>query len=293
MFSPCVFCPNDNSEPLYRVASDSVGKTLNAADYNDTQLIQSICDEELIISVQNTLTGDDVTLSMAEVNEEYVSLLKWHQVFLTESANYKKHLKNLITERLPYVQFVKSLQKNEPESIVLPTAVSCMLDNDDKISQLRSTVNMLRNEMMEHRNWSFNGSFEDLKNPPLLQFFLTHLLFGCHVHKVPEMRNEEVDKIVDVSCQFLIQNSRTDHQVKHQPKKDDVFLQTLQTPLSIHSRVRDRNLVNLSDVYIGSDYRKIIDIEKHVEQAVLRRMVETGGYCLPTLSKRGLIYGLL
>ena len=153
---------------------------------------------------------------------------------------------------------------------------------------------MLRNELMNHRDWSFNGNFEDFQNPPLLQFFLTHLLFGCHVHKVSEMRNEEVDKIVDVSCQFMIQNSRTDRQVKHKPKKDDVFLQTLQTPLSVglslavHSQVRDRNLVNnLSDVYIGSDYRKIVDIEKRVEQAVLHRMAETGGYCLPDFVKRG------
>ena len=99
---------------------------------------------------------------------------------------------------------------------------------------------------------------------------------------------------MDVSCQFLIQNSRTDRKVKHQPKKDDVFFQSLQTPLSIglplaiHSRVHDRNLVNnLSYVYIGSDYRKIIDIEKLVEPAVLRRMVETGGYCLPDSVEKG------
>ena len=50
--------------------------------------------------------------------------------------------------------------------------------------------------------------------------------------KVLEMRNDEMDIVVDISCQFLIQNSRTDRQVKHRPKKDDVFLQTLQTPLS-------------------------------------------------------------
>ena len=169
-----------------------------------------------------------------------------------------------------------------------------LLDNEDKISQLQSTANMLRNEMMEYRNWSFNGNFEDFKNPPLLQFFLTYLLFGRHVHRVSETRNEEVDKIVDLSCQLLIQNSRTDRQVKHKPKKDDVFLQTLQTPLSVglplavHARVRDRNLVNnLSDVYVGSDYRKIIDIEKRVEQAVLGRMIETGGYCLPDFVKKG------
>ena len=284
MFSPCEFCPKDNTEPLHRVESDSMGKTLieikqhtvndqvrtcvselvdvgdasalekwyhrtclrsakrttDTKDYSDIQLIRSLCDEELLISIQNTLTGDDVTLSMAEVNEEYVSLLKWHQVCLTESANYKKtHLKTLIAERLPNVQFVKSVRRYEPKSILLHTAVSkameirsSMLDNEGTISQLRSTSQMLRNELMNHRDCSFNGNFEDFQNPPLLQFFLTHLLFGCYVHKVSEMRKEEVDKIVDVSCQFMIQNSRTDRQVKHKPKKDDVFLQTLQTPLS-------------------------------------------------------------
>ena len=168
-----------------------------------------------------------------------------------------------------------------------------MLDND-KIFQLKSTVNMLRNEMMKHGDWSYTGSFENFKNPPLLQFFLTHLLLGRHVHKVSEMRNEEVDKIIDVSCQFLIQNSRTDRQVKHQPNQDDVFLQILQTPpsiglpLAIHSRLRVRNLVNnRSNVYIGSYYRKINDIEKRVEQVVLCRMVETGGYCLSDFVKKG------
>ena len=100
------------------------------------------------------------------VNEEYLSLLKWHQVCLTESE--KKHLKNLISERLPNVQFIKSVRKTEPESIVLPIAVSkameirsSLLDNEDKISQSQSTANMLRHEMMEFRDWSFNGNFED------------------------------------------------------------------------------------------------------------------------------------
>ena len=55
----------------------------------------------------------------------------------------------------------------------------------------------------------------------------------------------------------------------------------------MHSRVRDRNLVNnLSDVYIGRDDRKIVDIEKHIEQAVLGRTVEAEGNCLPNYVKK-------
>ena len=149
--------------------------------------------------------------------------------------------------------------------------------------------------MIQHRNWSFNGSFEEFQNPPLLQFFLSHLFFGRHVLKASGIRNEEVDKTVDVACQFLIQNSRSNRQVKHQPKKSfSGFLQTVQTPLLIglplviHSRVRDKSLINnLSEVYIGSDYKKILKLEKHVEQSVLQRMKETGGFCLPDFVKKG------
>ena len=59
-------------------------------------------------------------------------------------------------------------------------------------------------------------------------------------------------------------------------------------PLAIHSRVRDKNLVNnLSEVYIGSDYRRILDLEKRVEQAFLQRKKETGGFFLPDFVKKG------
>ena len=108
---------------------------------------------------------------------------------------------------------------------------------------------------MQQQKWSFTGSFEDFPNPPLLQFFLTHLLFGSHALDVSGMRDKEVNKVVDVVCQFVVQNTRTDRQVKHQPKANEEFKQAVKTPLTvglplaIHSRVRDKNLVNtLSDV---------------------------------------------
>ena len=114
------------------------------------------------------------------------------------------------------------------------------------------------------------------------------------------MRNEELVKTDDVACQFIVQNTRSDRQVNHQPKKNDLFQHTVQTPLSIglplavHSRVRDKNLVNiLLKVYIGSHYRRIFDLENRVEQAVLQRIKETGGFCLPDFFKKGKPFGSL
>ena len=279
----------------------SAQRTFTLCDRSNLQVIRSVCDEQLLISVQNTLVDDSVSLGMDKVNCEYLSILKRYNVEVNETQNYRKHLKTLITERLQNVQFIQSLRKNESDSIVLPKAVSkamelrsAFMDSECMIDHLKSAADILREEMMSHRNWSFTGSFETFENPQLLQFFLSHLLFGHHAMKVSGIRNEEVDKTVDVACQFLVQNTRSDRQVKHQPKKDDGFRQTVQTPLSIglplaiHSSVRSKDLVNnLTDVYIGSDYQRILDLEKRVEQGVLLRMKETGGFCLPEFVKKG------
>lgn len=61
---------------------------------------------------------------MARINEEYMSTFKRYQIELTEPANYKKHLETLLKERLPNIQFVKSMRRNEPEKLVLTLAVT-------------------------------------------------------------------------------------------------------------------------------------------------------------------------
>ena len=284
----------------------SAQRTFHPMNCSNEQLIRSVCDEQLLLSVQNTLSNDDTSLSMADVNSEYLVILKRYQVEINESGNFRKYLRKLITERLPNIQIVKSLRKNEPDKLVLPSAVSkaielrsALLDNDNKIGALKNVASVLREEILQYRKWSFTGSFQDFDNPPLLQFFITQVLFGCQVLKVSQVRNEEVEKAVDVACQFLVQNTRSDRQVQHQPKTHDGFRQVVQTPLlidlplAIHSRVRDKNLVNtLSEVYIGSDYKRILDLEKRVEQGLLQRMNDTGGFCLPDFVKKGLTSGL-
>jgi len=109
------------------------------------------------------------------------------------------------------------------ERMSLTTAVStamdlrsAMVDEGATIGYLKKMANILRDKMMQHQNWVFDGNFENFENPPLLQFFLTHLLFGRHVHKVSGMRNDEVDKTVDAAYQILTQNTRSEASVKRE-----------------------------------------------------------------------------
>lgn len=140
-------------------------RTFATVDLSAPPLIRSACDKQLLLSVENTLTDDDATVNMAEINDAYLSILRRYQVEVNDTENYRKHLRKLISERLPNVQFVKSLRKNEPDNLVLPTAVSkamdlrsAMLDDGETIGYLKKMATMLRDEMMQHRNWSFDGN---------------------------------------------------------------------------------------------------------------------------------------
>ena len=66
-------------------------------------------------------------------------------------------------------------------------------------------------------------------------------------------RDLEIQKCIEVGCQFMVQNTHTD-----QPKVDTGLVNNAETPLSvglpmtIYHRVHDRNLACvLSSVYLG------------------------------------------
>ena len=78
---------------------------------------------------------------MARTNKEYLSIL---------TRAYRNHKlqetfeKNPLTERLPSIQFIKSLRRNKPEKTVFISAVtnaidlkSVVMDNDTFIEQLK------------------------------------------------------------------------------------------------------------------------------------------------------------
>ncbi|KAG0729712.1 hypothetical protein GWK47_029788 [Chionoecetes opilio] len=250
LFSNCDFCPKNDSKPLHRVLTDSMGKTLlqikqktpddhvrvsvanleepgdasalekhyhrtclrssqrisTRTDHSNVPLIRSVCDAQLVLGIQNTLSDEDVTLSMAEVNDAYLSILKRYRVDVNESENYRKYLKRLISERLPEVKFVTSLRRNEPDRLVLSTAVtmamdyrSSMMNDDDIVGHLKNVANLLREEMLQQRSWSFTGSFSNFENPSLLQFFMeSHSSLVAMLSKCPNSRPRRWTKTVDV-----------------------------------------------------------------------------------------------
>ena len=113
------------------------------------QVVRSACNEELVLAVQNTLEDDGASLNMAEVNDTYVTILKRYAMETTESGNCRKYLKQLLSERLPNQQFVKSLRKSEADKVVLPAAVSKAVDILSAQMDGKDTIKLLSPEMQE------------------------------------------------------------------------------------------------------------------------------------------------
>ena len=95
----------------HRTCLRSAQRTFTPVFHSNVQVIRTVCDEQLLLSIENTLS-DGVTLNMGEVNDVYSLILKRYHAEVDETTNYRKHLKQLNTEYLPNTQFVKSFRKN-------------------------------------------------------------------------------------------------------------------------------------------------------------------------------------
>ena len=114
-----------------------------------------IADVDILIAVKCSLASGS-TLTMNEINEEYVSILTENEVD-SGSSHHKKHLKSIIHENIEDVKFVKSHRSNESDNVVgeklLRVAVNNLQEQQNEenyIKCIAKTAAILRNELKRH-----------------------------------------------------------------------------------------------------------------------------------------------
>ena len=78
----------------------------------------------------------------------------------------------------------------------------------------------IRKEILDRDQWVFTGTFNDFKNPPMLHTLLKWILLGASNHVENETRRNGIDRSVSVSCQYIIQLTKTSRQVKYKPQEN-------------------------------------------------------------------------
>ena len=261
------------------------------------KIVKQLCDSEIVIYVKEFLKHENEMLTMNHLNKLYISSLQEKGLDVDVSHNFKKRIKDLLQKNVPFIEFITPDRKNESQYVTSKQVVSsivdsCVKSNDDSY-ELFALGNIFRHEALlpEYRKWEFTGDFSTWKNPPVFEYVVKQAMFNGRFEQLSDERKAEGQKSIDVVCQVFVQNVKSDRQVRFEGK--GTFNQTVETPLSVgiplcvHSRSRDFSLVkNLSDVYIGEDYRKLIDLEKRIEYAVLDRCSKTGFLCIPDFVKK-------
>ena len=126
--------------------------------------IQKLLAEIELINVVKADLESGAVLDMNEINSAYNRFLgnTDHQ------TNYKRDLKNLITNNIPEVAYTKPQQKNKPEKVSLAKKkeeAANQFFSYASLNMLFQASTVLRKELLKtDKKWKFKGDYEDFRN---------------------------------------------------------------------------------------------------------------------------------
>ena len=117
--------------------------------------------------------------------------------------------------------------------------------------------------------------------------------FGSHNSN--DGRTKQIESIIEVTTEVVSQNMKSNRQTQYHQQNPESFLYNkIETPLNIglglymYHVSRRKKLVNfLSDLNLGANYQKVIDIKKDIVQAVVERKKANNGVFIPSTLKEG------
>ena len=148
---------------------------------------------------------------------------------------------------------------------------------------LLKAAKILRRDIAAAPSWKFEGTFENYEPPSLLHFFFKHVIQGTHQVKTSS-KVESINKSASVIAQHFVCAYKSDRQVTYETKHEDAaFKDRTETPLNvglaldIHKSTRSKRLVEkLSQLDLAVPYKKVMEIETAIANAVLQRSKSLG-----------------
>ena len=106
-------------------------------------------------------------------------------------------------------------------------------------------------------------------------------------------RTKQVKTIIGVTTEVVVQNLKSNRQTQyHHHNPESSLYSKVETPLNIglglymYHVSRSKKLVNfISDLNLGANYQKIVNIKKGIVQAVLDKKKENSGVFIPSTLK--------
>ena len=195
------------------------------------------------------------------------------------------------------MHFTRPPDKTKPEQVLSTKAKETLLANDmatdtkdlkEDVKILLKAAKILRRDIASAPLWKFEGTFDNYEPPTLLQLFCKYATQGLHRVKTTS-RAESMNQSVSVLAQHFACAFKSDRQATYETKHEDVtFKHHTETPLNVglalnvHKNTRSKSLVEkLSQLDLTVPYKKVMEIETAMANAVLEKMKSMGGVYRP------------
>lgn len=275
-------------------------KTANKQQTENDAIGKAISNIEIVNIVQLKLTGSDTFsgVDMNAINDTYIKLLEEHDVPVL-SSNYKQHLKSLLLEKIPGIDFVKRGPK--PEIVVSKKLKDKIIsheyeitDVDEEIEILSRASKIIRREVDSIKDWQYIGSFDDFETPKKLLQLVRWITFGLHT-SLHVQREEEAEKMSRNLAQHIVSSYRSNRQVSYKSKDGGGFHKDKHTPFTVglalasYQTNRSRSEVEmLRDMKAAVSYDEVERMTTRMALAVMDDINDSvRGIHIPPFLKQG------
>ena len=152
-------------------------------------------------------------------------------------TNFKPHLKGILLESIPGIEFAKRGPKSEMVfSTIIKEALMTKFYQDSEpgedMKSLYKASQIIRKEISGLEEWSFTGSFDDFTTPMKLQQLMKWIISGPHT--VLNINRElQIEKSSRNLAQHIVSSFRSRRQVAYETKTDGKFQKSKRTPLTV------------------------------------------------------------
>ena len=300
------FAQNMNYHVDCLIKETRVIETTPAAT-NTTQesnnISKAICDIEISKKVEYVITNDNESeypaTDMNTINDTYVALLKEYGVTLNLENNYKKHLKKIILESIPEIDFAKRAPKPDivfSKQVKEKIMTKCdeAADIVDDLEVLFKASQIILREITEMKEWNFTGKFNDFDTPQELQQLMKWIISGPHTSLNVERQSQNEASSRNLA-QHIISSFRSTRQVNYKPKTNSTYHKTKRTPLPVglaltsYQASRSRSdIETLHDMQFSVTYDDVERITARMAIAVMDDVKNnTQGVHVPPFVKHG------
>ena len=149
-------------------------------------------------------------------------------------------------------------------------------------------ANIIRDQILKHRNWKFDGSFSGFDLPVSLSSLLRWII-TVPKHTVDTiLRKNSIDNHVENSPQIIVKASKSDRQIKHITLFNMNFREVVQTQFSVglgihvHKETHSKKLTEcLADLGLSTSYDKVMKIKNDLGNAIAENISLNHGVFVP------------